>query len=112
MAEPPPSDKLYAFGKEHADHLLSLCPLDGKVNRHEHGPRRFIPMICKTGGSGIAAASTATVTVREPTATSWADGDAEVTAWNIHPTAAVAADTIIIVMNINGRYVVIWEACP
>jgi hypothetical protein len=71
-----------------------------------------MPKICKTGGSGIAAASTATVTVREPTATSWADGDAEVTAWNIHPTAAVAADTIIIVMNINGRWVVIWEACP
>jgi hypothetical protein len=110
MAEP--IETLYAFGKEQADHLLSLCPKAGRIQRHERRSRQFMPLVCKTGGSGIAAASTATVTVREPTATSWADGDAEVTAWNIHPTATVAADTIIIVMNINGRWVVIWEACP
>jgi hypothetical protein len=104
--------ELYAFGKADADYLLSIIPGSGT---DEVGPRRAPPFCilrAKTGGSGISAASSATCYYERPTSTSWEATTDEYTVFNHHPTASIAADTIILIAPINGRWSCIWEACP
>ena len=105
------SEKLYAFGKSDSDYLISIIPGSGT---DEVGPRkqkRFQVLRAKTGGSGIAAASSAVCYYQQPTATSWEATIKEYTVYNHHHTASVAANTIIFIVPINGRWSVIYEAC-
>jgi hypothetical protein len=76
--------------------------------------------IAKTGASGIGAATwdgtdltpgSATVTFLDDEPGGWTLGATTDTAYNVMP-AAVAADTLIQVKKIDGRWVVDVEACP
>jgi hypothetical protein len=76
--------------------------------------------IAVTGGSGIDAATwdgtdlapgSATCTFLDDVTGGWETGATTDTVYNVMP-AAVAADTLIQVKKIDGRWVVDVEACP
>lgn len=69
------------------------------------------PLLAKSGGSGIAANSSATVTLRVPSGGGWTDSAISYTAYNQHPTVAVGNSKIIVIAPIDGRWVVITEFC-
>jgi hypothetical protein len=104
-------DTLYGFGKSDADYLVSIIPGTGSRDEPIRKGFRFHMILAKTGGSGIAANSSATVYYREPTSTGWADTSTEYTAYNQHPTAAVGNNSIVVLAPINGRWVVVTEFC-
>lgn len=102
---------LYGFEKPDSDYLISTIP--GAGTRVPPGADGFRPhfLLAKTGGSGIAANSSANVTIRVPTSTGWTDSTRTYKAYNQHPTVAVGNSTIIIIAPIDGRWVVITEFC-
>lgn len=104
-------EKLRAFNKQDADYLISTIPGSGTTVLRPEDPFRFHMLLAKTGVGGIATNSSATVTVRVPTTTGWTDTSTEYTAYNQHPTAAVAGGTIVVLAPIDGRWVVIAEMC-
>lgn len=105
-------EKLYAFGKTDADFLISMIKTSGTTSPLPKRPVEFTIVYGVTGGSGIAADSSGLVYERTPTTTGWTTSTIEYTAYNLHPTAAIAADTRVVMFPVNGRWAVLWEACP
>jgi hypothetical protein len=105
------SETLYGFGKADADYLVSTIPGAGTREPPTKTGFAFHMLLAKTGGSGIAANSSANVTLRVPTSTGWTDSSITYLAYNQHPTAAVASSTIVVIAPINGRWVVVTELC-
>jgi len=109
--DPAASETGYVFRKSDATLMLALIESSGTNKRGDRRGKRQDILCGKTSGSGIGAATSGTVYYREPTATGWADTTIPYTVYNIHPTASVAPSTIVLFCQVNGEWVVIYEAC-
>lgn len=94
-------DDLVAFNQPDADALLDLIDSTAEQSLHSthRAPRRGIKW-GKSKSSGMPANSSATVILREITATGWTDGP-DIEAWN--QGAAIPGNKLLILIPIDGR---------
>ena len=111
---PERDERVYGFNESDADALIQM--IGGEETTHIEGQvRSRSALLCRTGGSGIAARSS--TTVASATCTVWRRSGTTISAstttipvYNLS-TSAVAANAYIIASPTNIGYVAVWEDC-